>query len=109
MRDIKEKAKEYDQLMEIVYNDLDRAIENPQERRIRLGRRWVQNYQETVTFLIKCFPRERLDQFNLPFLSKPPQDLSKEELVDWQLNVAQVRGCLDWILKGKKSERPKFR
>lgn len=102
MQDRKEKAKKYDRLMKIVWDDLGRAINNPRERSIRLGPQWVQNYQETVSFLIKCFPNQRLDNFNLPFLNKRVEDLSEEELVNWQLNVAQVRGCLDWVLKGKK-------
>ena len=101
MRDIKEKAKEYDRLMEILWRDLEKAMNNPEAKANWLGPLAVQYYQEAKKFLLKYSPSLRPDQFDLLFLKKPIGDLSREELRKWRWNVARIRGCLRSFLKNK--------
>lgn len=101
MRDIKEKIKEYDRLTEILWTDLERAID-PGGMYADLGPRCFQDYQKVRIFLLEHYPCLQLDEFNLPFLNKPAKDMSKRELSKWKRSVTHMRGYLELVLEEKK-------
>lgn len=102
MLDIKEEAKKYVGLMDILWRDLDNAIKLGGDYR-RVAPRCIENYREAIVCLLKCYPDMRPDNFDLPFLkTKPIGDLSKRELGKWRRHVSYIRGYLDNFIKGRR-------
>jgi len=102
MPDIKEKAKEYVRLMDILWKDLDNAIKLKGDYR-KLGPRCFENYREAIDCLSKCRPDTNWDDFDLSFLKrKPAEDLSERELYKWRQHVSYIRGYLAKFIEGEK-------
>lgn len=91
--ELRKKIKKYDRILEIVFNDLNDAIKNPGMKPLRVGRRYVREYRDALQFLKQCYPQHRWQQFDLPH--KSPEDFSADELWDWKVNIAYVRGYFD--------------
>ncbi len=92
-----ERIKEYDEVMEVLYHALGKAIDNPGEKDRHLNIPYnICKYQETTKF-IKGHPRWHYEEYDLPLLKKEIGDLSESDLVNWQIKIAQVRGSLQGI------------
>jgi len=92
-----ERIKEYDRLMKILYDDLKIAINDLAQKHYRVGIGYVRNYRETIEFIKENYPKYYYKQYDLSLLNKEIKTLSESDLVDWQLEVAQVRGSLSRI------------
>lgn len=99
MEDAKQKAKEYDRLMGIVWTDLGQAINNPKQKSLYTGPGYVEYYRETLKFLSEYDSSGNWDKYDLPLLDKPAKDLSEDEIWDWKVYIAQIRGYLGNIIK----------
>jgi len=101
-KDKKKKAKEYVRLMDILWKDLDNAINLKGDYR-RLGPRCIEDYREAISCLSKCYPDRGWEEFDLPFLKgKAAEDLSGEELYEWRRNVGYIRGYLVNFIEERK-------
>lgn len=93
-----EKIKKYDEIMECLYNALEKAINDPAQKHRYLNIPYnVCKYRETIKFIKENYPNHYHEQHDLSLLNKKEEDLSKVDLIDWQLAVAQVRGFLSSI------------
>ena len=93
-----EKIQEYDSLMKILYDALEKAIDNPLQKHRQLNVLYnICKYQETIKFIKENYPNWYYRQYDLSLLNKETEALSKSDLEDWQLKVAEVRGSLSGI------------
>lgn len=92
-----ERIKEYDRLMKILYDELEIAINDPTQKHYHVGIQYVRNYQETIKFIKENYPDYYCKQYDLSSLEKKIETLSKDDLIDWQLEVALAKGSLSRI------------
>ena len=92
-----ERIKEYHRLMKILYDELAIAINDPTQKHYHVGIQYVRNYQETIKFIKENYPDFYCKQYDLSLLEKKIETLSKDDLIDWQLEVALVKGSLSRI------------
>jgi len=93
-----ERIKEYDETMEILYHALEEAIKNPAQKHRQLNIPYnICKYRETIKFIKENYPKHYRKQYDLSLLNKETEALSKSDLIDWQLKVAEVRGSLSGI------------
>ena len=92
-----ERIEECDEVMEVLYHALGKAIDNPAEKERHLNIPYnICKYQETIKF-IKDYPRWYHEQYDLPLLKKETKDLSEKDLKDWLIEILNVRGSLSAI------------
>ena len=90
-----ERIKEYCRLMKILYDALKKPIDNPVQKHPKLTIPYnIHKYQETIKFIKENYPKYYYKQYNLSLLNKEIETLSEDDLIDWQLEVARVRGSL---------------
>ncbi len=94
-----ERIKEYDRLMKILYDELNIAINDPAQKHYHIGIQYVRNYRETIKFIKENYPNYYYKQYDLSLLNKEIETLSESDLIDWQSEVARVRGSLLSIKK----------
>jgi len=90
-----ERIKKYDEIMECLYNALKKAINDPAQKHRYLNIPYnICKYRETIKFIKENYPNYYYKQYDLSLLNKEIETLSKDDLIDWQLAVALVRGSL---------------
>jgi len=95
-----ERIKEYDEIMGCLYDALEKAIDNPVQKHRQLNIPYnIRKYRETIKFIKENYPNWYQKQYDLSLLNKEIETLSKDDLIDWQLEVALVRGSLSGIEK----------
>ena len=83
--------------MKILYDELAIAINDPTQKHYHVGIQYVRNYQETIKFIKGNYPDYYCRQYDLFLLEKKIETLSKDDLIDWQLEAALVKGSLSRI------------
>jgi len=85
--------------MRIVWEDLGKGMNNPKQKSLWIGPLCAEYYREALKFLSEYYPNREWDIYNLPFLDKPVEDLSKDEIVRWRFNIGGMRHYLDKIIE----------
>ncbi len=101
-KEIKKKARQLDDRLYVVWEDLGQAMDSPENKWRYIGPAYVQSYRETVKLLKESQPTQNWQKYDLDFLKKAPQELSVNELQEWRDCIPEVRGYLENIVEDCK-------
>ncbi len=105
MKDVENRAKEYDCLMQTIWEDLELATNNPEQKQRRIDPDDMKNYREALEFLSEHDPGGDWKEYDFSFLERPAEDLSKEKLWCWEVYIMSVRAGLKEVIEGSDEGR----
>ncbi len=73
MKDVENRAKEYDCLMQTIWEDLELATNNPEQKQRRIDPDDMKNYREALEFLSEHDPGGDWKEYDFSFLESPPR------------------------------------
>ena len=95
--ELRKKVENQDQMLEIIFNDLNDAINNPRMKPLKVGPGYVRKYRDALQFLEECYPQHTWKELDLP--DKSVEGFSADDLWDWKDNIAHIRGYLQCYLE----------
>lgn len=91
------KIEKQDQILEIMFNELYDAINNPKMKHLKVGLGYVRHHRDALQFLEQCYPQHMWKQFDLT--GKSVEEFSIDDLWDWRVKIAHIRGYLQCYLE----------